>query len=79
MKKIIILFSLVISGFALAQSDNPYIHNEPETSEMQEERAPSEPGDPNPVPIDEYIPTLFIIGIILAFVACNMKKQTEKN
>lgn len=79
MKKIIILFSLVISGFSLAQSDNPYVYNQPETSEMQEERAPAEPGDPGAAPIDEYIPALFIVATILAFAASHKKRQAEKN
>ncbi|GEN76178.1 hypothetical protein [Chryseobacterium hagamense] len=75
MKKIIILFSLVISGFSLAQSDNPYIYNQPETSEMQEEGTPAGPGDPGGAPIDEYIPALFIVATVLAFAASNRKKQ----
>lgn len=79
MKNIIILFSLFVSGFSLAQSDNPYIYNQPETSEMQKESTPAGPGDPGSVPIDEYIPALFIMATVLAFVASNKKKGTENN
>lgn len=79
MKKIIIIFSLAVSGFSLAQSHNPYVYDQPETSAMQERDTPAGPGDPGSVPIDEYIPALFIIGIVLAFGASNKKKQIEKN
>jgi hypothetical protein len=78
MKKIIIIFSLMVSGFSLAQSHNPYVYDQPETSAMEERDTPAGPGDPNPVPIDGYIPALFIIGIVLAFGASNKKKQIEK-
>lgn len=79
MKKIIIIFSLAVSGFSLAQSHNPYVYDQPETSAMQERDTPAGPGDPGSVPIDEYIPALFIIGIALAFGASNKRKQIEKN
>jgi hypothetical protein len=79
MKKIIILFSLVVSGLALAQSDNPYVYNQPETSEIQEEGTPAGPGDPGVVSIDDYIPGLFIMATVLAFAASHRKRQTGKN
>lgn len=79
MKKIIIIFSLAVSGFSLAQSHNPYVYDQPETSAMQERDTPAGPGDPGSVPIDEYILALFIIGIVLAFGASNKKKQIGKN
>lgn len=79
MKKIIIVFSLAVSGFSLAQSDNPYIYDQDETPAMQERDTPAGPGDPGAAPIDEYIPVLFIIGTVLAFTASNKKKRTEKN
>ena len=69
----------MVSGFSLAQSDNPYVYDQNGTSAMQEEDNPAGPGDPNPAPIDEYIPALFIIGTVLVFVVSNKKKQTEKN
>lgn len=64
MKKIAIIFLLVISGIAFGQSDNPYVYDEPETSIMEEGDNPAGPGDPNPVPIDHYVPVLFIIAAV---------------
>jgi hypothetical protein len=68
MKKIIIMCSLVLSGFAFAdQSDNPYIYDEPEMGTMAEGDSPAGPGDPGVVPIDQYIPMLVLAGVIIAF------------
>ncbi|WP_294219934.1 hypothetical protein [uncultured Chryseobacterium sp.] len=78
MKKIIIIFALVVSGFSMAQSDNPYIYNQPEDSEMQENSTPAGPGDPGAAPIDEYIPVLFVVAIVLAFTASTKKKVIER-
>ncbi len=79
MKKIIIIFSLAVSGFSLAQSHNPYVYDQPETSAMQERDTPAGPGDPGSVPIDEYIPALFIMATILIFATINKKKVIENN
>ena len=69
MRKIIIICSLILSGLAFAdQSDNPYVYDEPETGTMAEGDAPAGPGDPNPAPIDQYIPVLVFVGIAMAFV-----------
>ncbi len=80
MKKIIIIFALIVSGFLSAQSDNPYVYDQPdETSEMQDKSTPAGPGDPGSVPIDEYIPALFITAVVLAFAVSNKKRGIEKN
>ena len=48
MRKLIITCSIVLSGFACAQSsDNPYIY-EDEPSAEEQDVFPSNPGDPNP-------------------------------
>lgn len=69
----------MVSGFSLAQSGNPYIYDQPETSEMEEKSTPAGPGDPGSVPIDEYIPALFITAVVLAFAVSNKKRGIEKN
>ncbi|WP_294198105.1 hypothetical protein [Chryseobacterium sp. sg2396] len=80
MKKIIIIFALIVSGFLSAQSDNPYVYDQPdETSEMQDKSTPAGPGDPGVAPIDEYLPFLFMVAVVLVFVASNKKKAIEKN
>ncbi|WP_294304037.1 hypothetical protein [uncultured Chryseobacterium sp.] len=80
MKKIIIIFSLIVSGFLSAQSDNPYIYDQPdETSEMQDKSTPAGPGDPGAAPINEYVPFLFMVAAVLAFTASYKKKAIEKN
>lgn len=79
MKKIILVFSLAVSSFSLAQSDNLYVYDQDETPAMQERDTPAGPGDPGVAPIDEYIPVLFLVAIVLVYTASNRKKQTEKN
>jgi hypothetical protein len=75
MKKIIIMCSLVLSGFAFAdQSDNPYVYDEPEMETMAEGDSPAGPGDPNVSPIDQYIPGLLVVGVVLAFAYGRRKK-----
>ncbi|WP_162088587.1 hypothetical protein [Chryseobacterium aquaeductus] len=68
MKKLIIIGSIVLSGFAFAQqnSDNPYVYDEPEVTEG--DVFPGNPGDPNAAPIDEYIPALLIMAIAMIVV-----------
>lgn len=79
MKKIIVMFVMVLSGFVFAQesSDNPFIYdNGTDTTELQEEDIlPANPGDPGLAPIDDYIPVLLIIAVGLA-IACANKKKT---
>lgn len=75
MKKIIIICSLLISGFALAdQSDNVFVYEEPlETTAVGD--APAAPGDPGVVPVDQYIPFLFLAAAAIAFVYGRRKKM----
>ncbi len=79
MKKIIIMFVMVLSGFVFAQesSDNPFIYdNGTDTTELQEEDIlPANPGDPGYVPIDNYIPGLLIIAFAF-LIAYTSKKKT---
>ncbi|MDQ1161001.1 hypothetical protein QE422_001369 [Chryseobacterium sp. SORGH_AS 447] len=79
MKKIIIALSLAVSGFSLAQSDNPYVYDQDQTSAMQERDTPAGPGDPGAAPIDEYLPFLFMVAVVLVFTASNKAKSIEKN
>lgn len=69
MRKLIITFSIVLSGFACAQSsdDNPYLYDEPSATEG--ETFPGNPGDPNTAPVDQYIPCLLLtaIGMVVVF------------
>lgn len=69
---------MVVSGFSLAQTDNPYVYDQNGTSAMQEDGSPAGPGDPGSVPIDEYIPALFIVATVLAFAASNKRRLIEK-
>lgn len=76
MKKIIIIGSVVFSGFVLAQhSDNPYVYDEPsQTTEV--EKSPGDPGDPS-VPIDDYIPFLMVAAIGMVIVFAKRKKTID--
>lgn len=74
MKKILVISSIVLSGFAFAQnSDNPFIYD---TSEdlQEEEVVPGNPGDPKPAPIDQYIPVLILTAVLLAYRYGKKKK-----
>jgi hypothetical protein len=75
MKKIIVMFAMVLSGLAFAQdsSDNPYIYDtDPNAMELDEEDVyPANPGD---APIDDYIPALFVVGVALAIAYSKKKK-----
>lgn len=67
--------SLVLSGLAFAdQSDNPYVYDEPEMGTMAEGDSPAGPGDPNPAPIDQYIPALLLVGVAITFAYGRRKK-----
>ncbi|WP_175622865.1 hypothetical protein [Chryseobacterium schmidteae] len=72
MKKIIIMFVIVLSGFTFAQesSGNPYVYDNG-TTELQEEDVL--PGNPGLVPIDDYIPALLIVAV--AFVVAYAKRK----
>jgi hypothetical protein len=78
MKKIVIIFLLIISGIAFGQSDNPYVYEEPEMSTMADGDNPAGPGDPKLVPIDDYIPALLIIAIIFTFAYAKRKNITAE-
>ncbi|MCX8523522.1 hypothetical protein OF897_06270 [Chryseobacterium formosus] len=77
MKKIIIMFSMIVSSIAFGQSTNPYVYDEPEMSEMDEGDNPAAPGDP--VPIDQYIPVLLMVAAALAFAYTNKNKVAKNN
>lgn len=75
MKKIIIMFVMVLSGFTFAQesSDNPYVYDNGTTELQEEDVYPANPGVMG-VPIDDYIPALLIVAIAFAIVYVNKKK-----
>lgn len=81
MKKIItktlVIFTMILSGFTLAQeeSDNPYVY---ETTSAEDDVAEDFPGNPgDPAPIDQYVPVLLIIAASLVVVYANKKKTAE--
>ncbi len=76
MKKIIVMFVMVLSGFVFAQesTDNPFIYDNGTTELQEEDVLPANPGDPLAAPIDDYIPVLLIIAVGLAIACANMKK-----
>lgn len=73
MKKIIIIFVIVLSGFTFAQesSDNPFVYNNG-TTELQEED--TFPANPGLAPIDDYIPGLLVVAVALVIAYANKKK-----
>ncbi len=81
MKKILITALFAVSGFVLAQeqetSDNPYVHETQD--EVAEDTYPGNPGDPNPAPIDDYIPALFVLAAAIAVRAKMNRKVKESN
>lgn len=81
MKKIIIMFSMIVSSIAFGQSTNPYVYDEPEMSTMADGDNPAGPGDPDPgsVPIDQYIPVLLMVATALAFAYTNKNKVAKNN
>lgn len=76
MKKIIVIFVMVLSGFAFAQesSDNPFVYDNGATELQEEDVLPGNPGDPLAGPIDDYIPVLLIIAFGLSIAFANKKK-----
>ncbi|MCX8523501.1 hypothetical protein OF897_06165 [Chryseobacterium formosus] len=77
LKKIILIGLFVLSNFVIAQnvSDNQYVY-ESSDEVSGDETFPGNPGDPKPVPIDNYIPILFIIGVTIV-VGYSMKKKAN--
>lgn len=73
MKKIIIMFVMVLSGFVFAQNtqDNTFVYDNGTTELQEEDTFPANPGD---VPIDDYIPALLIIAIAFTIAYANKKK-----
>lgn len=77
MKKSIIMFAMVLSGFTSAQesSDNPFIYDNGTTELKEEETFPANPGD---VPIDDYIPALLVVALIFTFAYAKRKNVTAE-
>jgi hypothetical protein len=73
MKKIIVIFVMVLSGFTFAQesSDNPFVYNNGTTELQEEDVLPGNPGD---APIDDYIPALLIVAVAFVIAYANKKK-----
>ncbi|WP_159479182.1 hypothetical protein [Chryseobacterium sp. 18068] len=73
MKKIIVIFIMVLSGFTFAQesSDNPFVYDNGTTELQEEDVLPGNPGD---VPIDDYIPALLIVAVAFTIAYANKKK-----
>lgn len=76
MKKIIIIFVMLFSGFAFAQEssdDNVFVYDTDVNADEPEEEDVY-PANPGGAPIDDYIPGLFIVGVALAIAYANKKK-----
>lgn len=73
MKKIIIMFVMVLSGFTFAQesSDNPFVYDSGTTELQEEDTFPANPGK---VPIDDYVPALLIVAVAFVIAYANKKK-----
>ncbi|ROI00550.1 hypothetical protein [Chryseobacterium daecheongense] len=70
MKKIVIASLIILSSSIFAQEssdDNQFVYQESSTKNTEEDVYPGNPGDPEPAPIDQYIPALVImaVGIIV--------------
>lgn len=76
MKKIIIMFVMVLSGFVFAQNtqDNTFVYDNGSAELQEEDVLPANPGDPLSGPIDDYIPALLIIAIAFTIAYANKKK-----
>lgn len=76
-KKILLICLFVLSNFAMAQndSDNPYLY-ESNNEISSDETFPGSPGNPNPVPIDDYTPILFVLGAAFA-IRYSFKKKAN--
>lgn len=65
-----------MSGLVFSQEDNRYVYEQQNDTSTQnaDDEYPAAPV--NPTPIDDYIPVLFIIGLVIA-VGVSMKKKTQ--
>lgn len=71
MKKIIITCSIVFSGLGFGQqsSENPFIYEEAyDEGVLAEDTYPGNPGDPDSVPVDEYVPALLVMALAMIVV-----------
>lgn len=74
MKKIIVIFIMVLSGFTFAQEstdDNVFVYDTNATELEEEDVYPANPGD---VPIDDYIPALLVVAVAFVIAYANKKK-----
>lgn len=74
MKKIIIIFVMLLSGFTFAQEstdDNVFVYDTSATELEEENVYPANPGD---VPIDDYIPVLLVVAVAFVIAYANKKK-----
>lgn len=74
MKKIIVIFVMVLSGFTFAQEstdDNVFVYDTSATELEEEDVYPANPGD---VPIDDYIPALLVVAVAFVIAYANKKK-----
>ncbi|MBU8883097.1 hypothetical protein KSK37_08385 [Kaistella sp. DKR-2] len=80
MKKYITAAAIVLmSGYSLAQSDSRFYNTEGSYKRGQE----TDPGggggiggeDPQPAPIDDYVPALFIAGLAIAAYYAGKKQK----
>lgn len=70
MKKIVIASLIILSSSIFAREssdDNQFVYQGSSTKNTEEDVYPGNPGDPQPAPIDQYIPVLVImaVGIIV--------------
>lgn len=75
MKKIIVIFVMVLSGFTFAQEstdDNVYVYDTNATELEEEEVYPANPGEV--VPIDDYIPALLVVAVAFVIAYANKRK-----
>ncbi|UOU96700.1 hypothetical protein MUU74_09330 [Chryseobacterium daecheongense] len=66
MKKIVITSLIILSSSIFAQEssdNNPFVYQESSANETEEDVYPGNPGDPEPAPIDQYIPVLVIVAV----------------
>ncbi|WP_435525832.1 hypothetical protein [Chryseobacterium indoltheticum] len=79
MKKIIVIFVMLLSGFTFAQEssdDNVFVYDtdvNAGATELEEEDV--YPANPGLVPIDDYVPALFIIAVAFVVAYANKKKN----
>lgn len=76
MKKIIIIFVMLFSGFTFAQEssdDNVFVYDtDVNADELEEEDV--YPANPGSVPIDDYIPALLVVAGALVVAYANKRK-----